>query len=509
MASYLLLRNNKESGPYSLDELLNYGLKPYDLVWVNGKSAAWRYPSEVAELKPYAPEVEEQPFDRFYKKPAEEKIEAVIAEKKEIFEKAIIPQPAQHTAQFSKEEEKYLPKIKQEEIVSDYRPKKSVFVTMPGQAKKIVAEKPKQAQAEQLVPVEEKKYTQEKILSEPVYDYSATQQTATQTVSITENPATARIKYSQPLDEIKEMYVKTLHDRKHKIARKSFWLKNLKIAGVVLALVMVGVAAGLAIRKSPADTSASKQIAQAVLPPQTIAVTNNEDTGITAETEQALKQEDTDPRPLEETPIEHKTKQLSAEAENTIDEPVTRKPVEEKANLRSSDNDKKPVLQKEKENEGISKNASEFIKDKEQAEYYPGTETNTATGERKKTSRNETTPVVAEDNTKPVVKKSNSAFDNKVEVSSNNYQRVALGGIRNLQLTVSNDSKYTLDNVMVELQYVRPNEQALKTENIIFRGVAAHGSSTIKVPDTNRGIRVNYKIVHIESKQLNDELATR
>ncbi len=52
----------------TMDDLLSFGLKPYDLVWVQGKSAAWRYPSEVEELKPYAPVIEEQPFDRFYKK---------------------------------------------------------------------------------------------------------------------------------------------------------------------------------------------------------------------------------------------------------------------------------------------------------------------------------------------------------------------------------------------------------------------------------------------------------
>ena len=75
MASYLLLRDNKESGPFTTDDLLNFGLKPYDLVWVQGKSAAWRYPSEVEELKPFAPAVEEQPFDRFYKKNNEEKKE--------------------------------------------------------------------------------------------------------------------------------------------------------------------------------------------------------------------------------------------------------------------------------------------------------------------------------------------------------------------------------------------------------------------------------------------------
>ena len=67
---YLLLRNNKQSGPYSLDELKSMGLKAYDLVWLEGKSAAWRYPCEIDALKDFAPPVDEQPFDRFYKRPS-------------------------------------------------------------------------------------------------------------------------------------------------------------------------------------------------------------------------------------------------------------------------------------------------------------------------------------------------------------------------------------------------------------------------------------------------------
>jgi len=68
MATYLLLRSNRQTGPLEFDELIALGLKPYDLVWVEGKSAAWRYPGEVPELAPYAPLVEEQPYDRFYRK---------------------------------------------------------------------------------------------------------------------------------------------------------------------------------------------------------------------------------------------------------------------------------------------------------------------------------------------------------------------------------------------------------------------------------------------------------
>jgi len=68
MNTYRLLRNNKESGPYTAAQLISMGLKAYDLIWNEGKSAAWLYPGELPEFKPYAPEVTEQPFDRFFKK---------------------------------------------------------------------------------------------------------------------------------------------------------------------------------------------------------------------------------------------------------------------------------------------------------------------------------------------------------------------------------------------------------------------------------------------------------
>jgi len=68
MSNYLLLRSNKQSGPYTLDQIRAIGLKAYDLIWIEGRSAAWRYPGEVDEFKSFAPNVEEQPYDRFYKR---------------------------------------------------------------------------------------------------------------------------------------------------------------------------------------------------------------------------------------------------------------------------------------------------------------------------------------------------------------------------------------------------------------------------------------------------------
>ena len=58
MKTYLLLRNNKQSGPYSLDDLQQLGLKDFDLIWIDKKSSAWRYPSEVKELASLIPATE-------------------------------------------------------------------------------------------------------------------------------------------------------------------------------------------------------------------------------------------------------------------------------------------------------------------------------------------------------------------------------------------------------------------------------------------------------------------
>jgi hypothetical protein len=59
MKEYLLLRNNKQSGPYSAEDLRSMGLMALDLVWVEKKSSCWRYPSEIRELAPFAPPAEE------------------------------------------------------------------------------------------------------------------------------------------------------------------------------------------------------------------------------------------------------------------------------------------------------------------------------------------------------------------------------------------------------------------------------------------------------------------
>lgn len=50
--AYLLLRNNQQSGPFTIGELLQQQLMPSDMIWIEGKSTAWTYLSEL-ELIPF------------------------------------------------------------------------------------------------------------------------------------------------------------------------------------------------------------------------------------------------------------------------------------------------------------------------------------------------------------------------------------------------------------------------------------------------------------------------
>ncbi|MBL7696594.1 MAG: hypothetical protein JNK79_00480 [Chitinophagaceae bacterium] len=139
MNKYLLLRDNKQSGPYTVPEIIEIGIKPYDLVWLEGKSAAWRYPSEVEELKAYAPTVEEQPFDRFYKTR-----EAILQnEKQKESESVATVAIAQHSP--------YEPKVSEEATPQEeYIPRKKVYINFPGNSQPAI-KKPTPAPVKEVI----------------------------------------------------------------------------------------------------------------------------------------------------------------------------------------------------------------------------------------------------------------------------------------------------------------------------------------------------------------------
>ena len=51
MKKYLLLRNNQQTGPHSIEQLASIGLFPLDLIWIEDESTSWKYSEEIEELK--------------------------------------------------------------------------------------------------------------------------------------------------------------------------------------------------------------------------------------------------------------------------------------------------------------------------------------------------------------------------------------------------------------------------------------------------------------------------
>lgn len=129
MSTYLLLRNNKQTGPFTIDELKKMSLKAYDLVWVEGKSAAWRYPGEIPEFNSFAPQAPEQPYDRFYKKAVPE---SALKETK-----VPVPEPSGFRESFPNQsdvprEETYGKPV----IIPRESNKESVYINLPAAEKK-------------------------------------------------------------------------------------------------------------------------------------------------------------------------------------------------------------------------------------------------------------------------------------------------------------------------------------------------------------------------------------
>jgi hypothetical protein len=89
-----------------------------------------------------------------------------------------------------------------------------------------------------------------------------------------------------------------------------------------------------------------------------------------------------------------------------------------------------------------------------------------------------------------------------VTASVNNYSKGAFGGLSEIQLTVNNRSSYTIDEITVEIQYILSNAKLYKTEILNFQNIAPASSLMLEAPTSSRGVKINYRIVSVKSKEL-------
>ena len=109
--------------------------------------------------------------------------------------------------------------------------------------------------------------------------------------------------------------------------------------------------------------------------------------------------------------------------------------------------------------------------------------------------------VVVEKAEKAIRKTKVKDLKKQVKISGTDYKVGVLGGINNLDLTVSNNSLHPLERVVIEVKYFKANGKTVSTEEYNLFNVAPGTERTLEVPDNTRGVKVKYRIVGVESKK--------
>jgi hypothetical protein len=452
MTMYLLLRDNKQSGPYSLDELKTMGLKAYDLVWVDGKSAAWRYPCEVEELSAFAPAVEEQPFDRFYKKSASTAKPASAA---------ATSSPNAFTSEPS--------------TVSG---KRIIYVTMPaGKGQGVLTREPVRSTSSIQATVNRSTDTPDIRPVTPVDNNNLSSwQPAPSNSPVMDNNEE---KLSQVREDWKKDVEITPLIKKRKASRI---YQPLAVAVCVLALLAAGIFIGMSINRRTLGSG------------KKIAVNGSPATQGNEQSTNRVSQVSQQPLPAAAAPTSQ-VQTTPADSVHTLSS--TSLAVAAPATRVSSGKPPRQPSSRGKSTTGNGRNQPN------QSVLPALTKDSSSLGipviHREAVHRADI-PADRSENVDKEVVKNNIA--NLVSVGTSGYTVGTFGGISGLQLTVSNRSVYPLDLVVVEVQYIQANKKVFKTENLYFRGIGPGSALMQEAPKSTRGIKVQYKITLVNSKEL-------
>jgi hypothetical protein len=445
MNKYLLLRDNKQSGPYTVDDLAKHGLKPYDLVWLEGKSAAWRYPSEIEELKPFAPVVEEQPFDRFYKKTDTPTSIPIAKDHTSV----------KQTPVFIKEEVKTFPPEKPSEKIEQptiNQPKK-IHVSLPVTKPTIEAEKTP-GKIEEQTYLNTSKPTDEnfkpQILSVPVVDSKIIS-------NETKKPAGPKADFEKIYRDNKKPEVAN-----NTVSKNPATVSKLLFRSVAAACLLLGGALiGLIINYN-SQQKKFQQLNQLV---------------------EEIRQQD---NVLSSIPVNNKLNSntpINSNPDAEMNQQIP--PVEEKV---YKENIQLPVPNKDKKKKKSNEAIMPII--------VPDTQI----------AQTEIEPRVSpEEEAEKARRNTDLAKKNLwqlVSVDHNKYKTGVFGGISNLQLKLSNKSLYQLEQVEVEIKYIGPEKKLVNKQTVIFENVSPGEQLSVPVPKSNRGVDIEYVIKRINTKEL-------
>jgi hypothetical protein len=381
MMCYYLLRNNKESGPFTLKELKEMPLLTSDLIWINGESTCWKSPDEIEELRGLPKEPQ--------------------AVKQHVIAKSPATLPAAYTATTNR--------------------------SLPS-------------------------------LSAP--DQPATGEEAFAGESL-QKPS---------FEALKRKYAS-------RAPRKKIWKSQINIGanliGIATLVIGVSVAAFMikkavdniepgpifataeAVEIGSAETHMNTSSQAALAPLAAVAAVSQSNTTVERQTNLP---------PAVET--EQKKIEIALPAPPQV---MIKDEVKEGAN-----ND----LLTERVPEKGKTTQDEKTEVKEPAEEKPASAE--MSGENKEPDEK---------------KKSKPAL----QLSANEYKVGFLGGVSNLELSVTNLSSQAIRKAEVVVEYLKPNGKVVSTQTVEVPGLQPGTSKKIPVPDNGRGVSVRYKVVNIEN----------
>jgi hypothetical protein len=445
---YSLLRNNQQTGPYSLDEILQLNLKPFDLVWVEGRSAAWRYPSEIETLKPYVAEVPrpQTPFEPVSTADMEKNIEDKARE----------------------------PKID--------LPKK-VFVSMP----------PKAPQ----VPSQIYQGPREHLASHDQYLPKPEQQTPFKEAIEEKNLHT---NYVRPLDEVEEDYTKWVYQKKT-TKKSGLAKKDLAIAAVALGVIVAGyfILSKPGIVQAGPSTEPAKAL---VMPEQPIEKVTDENGKETKEQTREEKRVEKTAKLITPSSREKPKSGLplpstaGKEMEGTV--PVNEN-VQDKLPVETAPPKPEPkqeTAKKEKKKLGEVIKGIFSKKDKKETaqKEEPVLEEPKPANNRQATRRAENETENGEESG------SGAVLADMIDISSNAPANWMMG-ISGLKVTVRNRNNVVIKTAAVQVLYLDENNSVLDKKTVYFNNIPAKGKLTLPAPDHKFADHVDFKLAAVTAKE--------
>lgn len=76
------------------------------------------------------------------------------------------------------------------------------------------------------------------------------------------------------------------------------------------------------------------------------------------------------------------------------------------------------------------------------------------------------------------------------------------GGIKNVKLSVSNNSEYKLNELSFRIQYIKKSGEVHETETVKVYNIPARGATTVEAPSSGRGVKATVQLLSVQSDEL-------